>query len=132
MAVVGSFGELVFECVNGGQSMTFNSLTQSTRARISTHSTVEQLPVVEFAGVDADRVTLTGVLDASVCADVDDRILELRGMLTDNVPRVLTRGARVFGQYLIESLSITEESWAGNGVLQRASYSMALIATRAS
>lgn len=128
--VIGSFGEFVFECVEGGQSMTFNALTQSTQARTAIHATVEQLPVVEFLGLDADRVTLTGVLNAATCADIDDKILELRGLLADNTPRALTRGARVFGMYLIESLSITEEAWAGNGVLQHASYTMNLIATR--
>ena len=128
--VVGSLGEFVFECVDGGQSVTFNSLTQATSARTAVHTTVEQLPVVEFLGLDADRVTLTGVLDASTCADIDDKILEIRGLLADNVPRVLTRGARVFGQYIIESFSVTEEAWAGNGVLQRATYNLQLISTR--
>lgn len=128
--VLGSLGEFVFSVVEGGQSMTFNALTQSTQSRLMTHVTLEQLPVVEFAGVDADRVTLTGVLNERTCADIDDKILELRSMQADNVPRVLTRGSRVFGQYLIESLSVTEEAWTPSGVLLHATYSMSLIATR--
>lgn len=135
--VVGSYGDFVFGVygadtvpLDGEQGVTFNSLTQSTQSRLLTHTTVEGLPVVEFAGLDADRVTLTGTLNEQVCGDVDDRILWLRAMQRQNRPRALTRGSRVFGMYLIENLSITEERWAADGVLVAATYSLNLIATR--
>lgn len=135
--VVGSYGDFVFGVygsdtvpLDGEQGVTFNSLTQATQSRLLTHTTVEGLPVVEFAGLDADRVTLTGTLNEQVCGDVDDRILWLRAMQRQNRPRALTRGSRVFGMYLIENLSITEERWAADGVLVAATYSLNLIATR--
>lgn len=135
--VVGSYGDFVFGVygadtvpLDGEQGVTFNSLTQTTASRLLTHTTVEGLPVVEFAGLDADRVTLTGTLNEQVCGDVDDRILWLRAMQRQNRPRALTRGSRVFGMYLIENLSITEERWAADGVLVAATYSLNLIATR--
>lgn len=137
--VVGAFGDFVFG-VSGGtgqvsqssglNGVTFNALTQSTQSRLYTHTTLEGLPIVEFAGLDADRVTLTGTLNESTCGDVDDRIEALRSMQAENLPRMLTRGDRVLGTFLIESLSITEERWAGNGILVSATYSLTLIATR--
>lgn len=135
--VVGSYGDFVFG-VSGAEvspsdnsrGVTFNSLTQVTQSRLLTHTTVEGLPVVEFAGVDADRVTLTGSINEQTCGDVDGCILALRNLQSTNKPRALTRGERVFGTYLVENLSITEEQWAGDGVLVAATYSLNLIATR--
>lgn len=137
--VVGSFGEFVFGVSGAGapgegrsaeRGVTFNALTQSTRSRLVTHATIEALPIVEFAGLDADRVTLTGVLNERTCGDVDSAVLALRAMQAQNVPRALTRGSRVFGLYLVDSLSVTEERWAADGQLLSASYSLSLIATR--
>lgn len=131
--VVGSYGDFVFgvsSAVTGEQGVTFNSLTQSTQSRLLTHTTVEGLPIVEFAGVDADRVTLTGALNEQTCGGVDEKVLQLRALQAQNAPRALTRGSRVFGMYLIESLSITEEQWAADGVLIAATYSLQLISTR--
>lgn len=131
MALVGSLGDFLFyvSSDDNAKSITFDALTQATSSRILTHTTIDGLPVVEFAGVDADRVSLSGKLNAQICPDVDEKILELRA-LQDGRPRALTRGSRVFGVYLVESVEVTEERWAGNGVLTAASYKLNLIATR--
>lgn len=131
MALVGSLGDFLFyvSSDDNAKSITFDALTQATSSRILTHTTIDGLPVVEFAGVDADRVSLSGKLNAQICPDVDEKILELRA-LQDGRPRALTRGSRVFGVYLVESVDVTEERWAGNGVLTAASYKLNLIATR--
>lgn len=131
MALVGSLGDFLFyvSSDDNAKSITFDALTQTTASRILTHTTIDGLPVVEFAGVDADRVSLSGKLNAQICPDVDEKILELRA-LQDGRPRALTRGSRVFGVYLVESVDVTEERWAGNGVLTAASYKLTLIATR--
>lgn len=131
MALVGSLGDFLFyvSSDDNAKSITFDALTQTTSSRILTHTTIDGLPVVEFAGVDADRVSLSGKLNAQICPDVDEKILELRA-LQDGRPRALTRGSRVFGVYLVESVDVTEERWAGNGVLTAASYKLNLIATR--
>lgn len=131
MALIGSLGDFLFyvSSDDNAKSITFDALTQTTSSRIFTHTTIAGLPVVEFAGVDADRVSLSGKLNAQICPEVDEKILELRA-LQDGRPRALTRGSRVFGVYLVESVDVTEERWAGNGVLTAASYKLNLIATR--
>lgn len=132
--VVGSYGDFVFgvssAAIGGEQGVTFNSLTQATQSRLLTHTTVEGLPIVEFAGVDADRVTLTGTLNEQTCGDVDEKVLQLRVLQVKNAPRALTRGSRVLGMYLVENLSVTEEQWAADGALIAATYSLQLISTR--
>lgn len=131
MALVGSLGSFLFyvSTDEGAKSITFDSLTQTTTSRLLTHTTVEGLPIVEFAGVDADRVSLSGKLNDRICPDVDEKILELRA-LQDGRPRALTRGSRVLGVYLVESVDVTEERWAGNGILVAATYKLNLLATR--
>lgn len=131
MALIGSLGDFLFyvSSDDSAKSINFDALTQTTASRLLTHTTIDGLPVVEFAGVDADRVSLSGKLNAQICPDVDEKILELRA-LQDGRPRALTRGSRVFGVYLVESVEVTEERWAGNGVLTAASYKLNLIATR--
>lgn len=131
MATVGSLGDFVFAVSSdpGAASVTFDSLTQTTASRLLTHTTIDGLPIVEFAGMDADRVSLSGRLSEQICKDLDEKILEIRAM-QDGTPRALTRGSRVFGMYLIESVDVTEERWAGDGVLVEASYKINLIATR--
>lgn len=129
--MVGSFGDFVFSVSSAetSQGVTFNALTASTASRLLTHTTIDGLPVVEFAGVDAERVQLTGVLNEQICADIDDKILEMKA-LQDGVPRALTRGDRVFGMFVVESLSFTEERWSANGTPLAVSYSLNLISTR--
>lgn len=129
--MVGAFGDFVFSVssVESSQGITFNSLSESISSRLLTHATVDGLPIVEFAGVDSERVRITGALNEHICADVDDKILELKS-LQDGEPRALSRGSRVYGMFLVESLSITEERWAGDGVPVAASYTLNLISTR--
>lgn len=128
--MVGAFGEFVFAVSSsGGQGCTFNALTASQSARVLSHVTVAALPVVEFAGLESERVQLTGVLNEQICADVDDKILELKSLM-DGEPRILSRGSRVFGPFLASSLSVTEERWGAGGELLAANYSLTLISTR--
>lgn len=129
--MVGAFGDFVFSVssVEASQGITFNSLSESINSRLLTHATVDGLPIVEFAGVDSERVRITGTLNEQICHDVDDKILELKA-LQDGEPRALSRGSRVYGMFLVESLSITEERWAGDGVPVAASYTLNLISTR--
>lgn len=120
---IGSFGDFVF-----GVDVFFNSLDEQRQSRIFSHATVEGLPVVEFAGVDSDRITLSGVLTGETAGDLDDIIIQLRE-LQDGVARPLTRGSRCYGSFIVESLNINESHWAGD-VLAAATWQMSLISQR--
>lgn len=126
--VIGSFGDFTFSVHERGGAVTFNALSETTASRLATHATIEGLPIVEFLGVDAESIKISGVLSAEISGDLDDIVLQLKA-LQDGQPRVLTRGDRVYGQFVVKSLSISEDAWRGSA-LASITYTLDLIATR--
>lgn len=126
--VIGSFGDFTFSVHERGGAVTFNALSETTASRLATHATIEGLPIVEFLGVDAENIKISGVLSAEISGDLDDIVLQLKA-LQDGQPRVLTRGDRVYGQFVVKSLSISEDAWRGSA-LASITYTLDLIATR--
>lgn len=125
---IGSFGEFTFAAHERGGACNFSALQVSRASRLVTHATVEGLPVVEFLGLDAKTIKISGTLHREISGDIDDIILTLEG-LQDGNPRVLTRGSRVFGQFVVKSFTYSEDEWQGSEVAS-ASYSLDLVATR--
>lgn len=125
---IGSFGEFTFASHERGGACNFNSLNVSRSSRMVTHATIEGLPVVEFLGLDAESIKISGTLLREISGDLDDIIMQLKA-LQDGQPRVLTRGTRVYGKFVVKSLSYSEDEWQGSE-LAAASYSLDLIATR--
>lgn len=126
--VIGSFGDFTFSAHERGGAVTFNALSETTASRLATHATIEGLPIVEFLGVDAENIKISGVLSSEISGDLDDIVLQLKA-LQDGQPRVLTRGDRVYGQFVVKSLSISEDAWRGSA-LASITYTLDLIATR--
>jgi len=125
---IGSFGEFTFAAHDRGGACTFGALNVSRASRMAVHTTVEGLPIVEFLGLDAESIKLSGTLHREISGDLDDIILQLKG-LQDGEPRVLTRGTRVYGQFLVRSFQYSEDDWQGSE-LASVSYTLDLIATR--
>lgn len=126
--VVGAFGDFVFSVHDRGGSTTFNALSCTRNSRLVTHTTVEGLPVVEFLGLDAETVKLSGVLSSEISGNVDVALDDLRA-LQDGIARPLTRGPRYYGLFYVRSFTFSEDRWAG-GSLAVATWTMDLIATR--
>ena len=125
---IGSFGEFTFAAHERGGACNFDALQVSRASRVVTHTTIEGLPIVEFLGLDAETVRLSGNLRREISGDLDDILLQLKD-LQDGQPRVLTRGSRVYGQFVVRSLSYSEDSWTGSE-LAACSYTLELVATR--
>lgn len=125
---IGSFGEFTFAAHERGGACNFDALSVSRNSRLVTHTTIEGLPIVEFLGLDSESVKLSGKLHSEISGDLDDILIQLRE-LQDGKPRVLTRGSRVYGQFIVRSLSYSEDSWTGSEV-SSVSYSLDLVSTR--
>lgn len=125
---IGSYGEFTFAVHERGGACNFDALQVARASRVVTHTTIEGLPVVEFLGLDAETVRLSGTLHAEISGDLDDILLQLKD-LQDGQPRVLTRGSRVYGQFVVRSLSYSEDEWTGSE-LAACSYALELVATR--
>ena len=125
---IGAFGEFTFAAHERGGACNFDALRVSRASRVVTHTTIEGLPIVEFLGLDAETVSISGNLRREFSGDLDDILLQLKA-LQDGQPRVLTCGSRVYGQYVVRSLSFSEDSWTGSE-LSACSYTLELVATR--
>lgn len=123
---VGAFGDFVFAVTEG--AATPNALSRARQSRLVTHATIAGAPVVEFLGLDAEVVRLSGVLSAEVCGDVDAVLDGLRA-LQDGKPHPLTRGSRYFGEFVVRSVTYSEDAWAGSE-LAVATWSVELVSTR--
>ena len=125
---IGSFGEFTFAAHERGGACNFDALRVSRVSRMVTHATIEGLPIVEFLGLDAEAVQLSGTLRREISGDLDDILLQLKG-LQDGQARVLTRGSRVYGQFVVRSFSYSEDAWTGSE-LAACTYTLDLVATR--
>lgn len=126
--VIGSFGDFVFSMHDRGSASTFDALSCTRNSRLVTHSTIENVPIIEFLGLDSENIKLSGVISSETSGDVDARIDELRA-LQDGKARPLTRGTRYYGSFYVRSFQYSEDRWAGSN-LAVASWTMDLISTR--
>lgn len=125
---IGSFGDYVFAVHERGGAVTFNSVNRGRNSRLVTHATIDGAPIVEFLGLDAETVQLSGKVVADVTGDVDAALDDLRA-LQDGKPRPLTRGSRYYGLFVVRSLTYSEDEWAG-AELVSATWRMDLVSTR--
>lgn len=125
---IGSFGDYVFAVHERGGAVTFNSVNRGRNARLVTHATIDGAPIVEFLGLDAETVQLSGKIVADITGDVDAALDELRA-LQDGQPRPLTRGSRYYGLFVVRSFTYSEDEWAG-AELVSATWRMELVSTR--
>jgi phage protein U len=125
---VGSFGDFVFKSGEGDGNVTFNGLKYTQNARLASHATLEELPVVEMLGLDSKTVVLSGVLSAEFSGDLQ-KIVNNILKLQDGTPRALVRGLHSYGLYVVQSVEISEDAWCGSN-LERCSWTMRLIQTR--
>lgn len=123
--IIGSFGEYTFEASEG---KTFNALRWQRASRLSSHATIEGLPLVEMLGLDSAQITLNGTLSRQYVDDLDDAMMELCA-LQDGEPRALTRGSRCYGLFVVQSVQFSEDRWCGD-VPEVITWSMQLISTR--
>lgn len=125
---IGSFGDYVFAVHERGGAVNFNALSRNRNARMVTHATIEGAPIVEFLGLDAETIQLSGKIVADIAGDVDAALDDLRA-LQDGKPRPLTRGSRYYGQFVVRSFVYSEDEWAG-AELVSATWRMDLVSTR--
>lgn len=127
---VGSFGDLIFGAPDSRLGIIpFETFSYNRASRLFSHSTIEGLPRVECAGVESARVTLTGRLTKELYDNLEDVISKLQ-YLQDGEAHALVRGTRCYGEYVVESLSLSEDAWFGNGELAAISWTLNLIQQR--
>lgn len=77
MAVIGSFGRLIFE-VSEKKTQTFNNFTRTVSPRYVEHNIIGQKPKLEFVGPGADPVSFDVKFRAELGINPEKQVAELR------------------------------------------------------
>jgi len=86
MALIGSFGDLVFS-VSGDFTQTYNQIVEQSEGRWAVHELIGQSPLSEFLGPGQDMLTLEIIFSATLGVDPDESY---------NILRQLTNSGEVF------------------------------------
>ena len=76
MAVVGTLGDIVFS-VSRNKVNTFNNMKWESSARFSTHNRLLKASLVEFTGLDADKISFSMYFSVFLGVDPAKEIIKL-------------------------------------------------------
>lgn len=79
MAIVGSFGDVIFEAKTT-RAQTFDNLQRSGSSKWTEHNILNYRPKMEFGGPDLEEMSFTMVLNAVRGVNPIDQIIKLRNM----------------------------------------------------
>lgn len=77
MAVIGSFGVIVFE-VSTDKIQTYDEFQRTNSPRWQEHSIIGQKPILEFEGPGVDTISFTVVLRADLGINPEEQLVKLR------------------------------------------------------
>lgn len=77
MAIIGSFGKLIFE-VSEKKTQTFNNFTRTISPRYVEHNIIGQKPKLEFVGAGADPISFDVKFRAELGINPEKQVEELR------------------------------------------------------
>lgn len=77
MAVIGSFGEIVFE-VSDKKIQTYDDFQRTNSPRWQEHAIIGQKPILEFEGPGVDTISFTVVLRAELGVNPEEQLVKLR------------------------------------------------------
>ncbi len=115
MAILGILGTLPFVC-SSERVLTFKDLSKQTKTRWATHEVIGRKPVVEYIGPDADTISLTIRLDASLGMAPAAGLLLLQAMQESGNSHILIIGGEHFGRFVIESIDEDRKYHTGQGI----------------
>ncbi|MCE4044551.1 phage tail protein [Lysinibacillus fusiformis] len=107
MAIIGTFGDLVFE-VSRDKVHTFDNLNRTTEARYTKHAIKHQKPIMEFDGPEVDPITFDMVLRADLGVNPIKELDKWRDYVRKGKRAVLIIGNRPFSNNAFVITKINE------------------------
>lgn len=102
--MIASFGKVTFK-VTDKEIKIFNDLSISKSARFATHERVNNKPLLQFMGLNAESITFTMQLIENVTGSISKDLKELNKMLSSGTPYAFFLGTKKIGNFVLESLS---------------------------
>lgn len=116
MAVIGSFGEIVFE-VSDKKIQTYDEFQRTNEPRWQEHAILGQKPVLEFEGPGIDPITFTVLLRAELGINPEEQMVKLRKFARWGQKALFIRGNKPISTnyWVIKKLSETHKNIDNQG-----------------
>ncbi len=124
--IVGSLGSIVFQ-VSSNTIETINSFQWSGAARYATHQRHGVSDLIEFTGIDAEKITFDIELSAYLGVSPQTELDKLKRLMKSGTAVPLVFGSRVFGQFrwCLSGMKV-KSHFDREGAIERATVSITL------
>ena len=99
-----SYGKITFK-VTEKEIKIFNDFSISRKARYVAHERINNKPLLQFMGLDADSISFNMQLVQGLTGDVSDDLKTLQDMFKKGEANPLFLGSKKLGSFVIESIS---------------------------
>lgn len=102
--MLGSYGKITFK-VTEKEIKIFNDFSISRKARYVAHERINNKPLLQFMGLDADSISFNMQLVQGLTGDVSDDLKSLQDMFKKAEVHPLFLGQKKLGSFVIESMN---------------------------
>ena len=102
--MIGSYGKITFK-VTEKEIKIFNDFSISRKARYIAHERINNKPLLQFMGLDADNISFNMQLVQGLTGDVSDDLKSLQDMFKKAEVHPLFLGQKKLGSFVIESMN---------------------------
>lgn len=102
--MLGSYGKITFK-VTEDEIKIFNDFSISRKARYAAHERINNKPLLQFMGLEADSISFNMQLVQGITGNVSDDLKSLQDMFKKAEVHPLFLGQKKLGSFVIESIS---------------------------
>lgn len=102
--MIGSYGKITFK-ITEKEIKIFNDFSISRKARYVAHERINNKPLLQFMGLDADNISFNMQLVQGLTGDVSDDLKSLQDMFKKAEVHPLFLGQKKLGSFVIESMN---------------------------
>lgn len=102
--MIGSYGKITFK-VTEKEIKIFNDFSISRKARYVAHERINNKPLLQFMGLDADTISFNMQLVQGLTGDVSDDLKTLQNMFKKAEVHPLFLGQKKLGSFVIENMN---------------------------
>ena len=123
--MLASYGKITFK-VTEDEIKIFNNFTISRKARYVAHERINNKPLLQFMGLEADSISFNMQLIEGVTGNIVDDLKALKNMFTKAESHPLFLGQKKIGSFVIESMSEAYNMMDNLGNLETVNVSLSL------
>lgn len=123
--MLASYGKITFK-VTEKEIKIFNDFSISRKARYVAHERINNKPLLQFMGLDADSISFNMQLVQGLTGDVSDDLKTLQDMFKKAEVHPLFLGQKKLGSFVIESMSEAYSMMDNFGNLEIVNVSLSL------